>query len=62
MHMDIDTNMQMIGKREPYYATFTVRIITVTTEEFVMMVFVLVFFLAPFRIRLAALTVVLSTA
>ena len=25
MHMDIDTNMQMIGKREPYYATFTVR-------------------------------------
>ena len=24
MHMDIDTNMQMIGKREPYYATFKV--------------------------------------
>ena len=48
MHMDIDTNMQMIGKREPYYATFTVRIITVTTEEFVMMVFVFVFFLLHF--------------
>ena len=42
--MDIDTNMLMIGKREPYYATFTVRIITVTTEEFVMMVFVFVLF------------------
>ncbi|KAL5509791.1 hypothetical protein EMCRGX_G005217 [Ephydatia muelleri] len=24
MHMDIDTNMLMIGKREPYYATFTI--------------------------------------
>ena len=24
MHMDIDTNMKMIGKRIPYYATFTV--------------------------------------
>ena len=24
MHLDIDTNMKMIGKRIPYYATFTV--------------------------------------
>ena len=24
MHLDIDTNMKMIGKRLPYYATFTV--------------------------------------
>ena len=24
MHMDIDSNMKMIGKRIPYYATFTV--------------------------------------
>ena len=24
MHMDIETNMRMIGKRFPYYATYTV--------------------------------------
>ena len=24
MHLDIDTNMKMIGKRFPYYATYTV--------------------------------------
>ena len=29
MHMDIDTNMKMIGKRIPYYATFTVSCILI---------------------------------
>ena len=53
MHMDIDTNMQMIGKREPYYATFTVRIVIITTGEFIKICYGLIV------IRLAALTVVL---
>ena len=26
MHLDIDTNMKMIGKRSPYYAMFKVKI------------------------------------
>ena len=25
MHMDLDSNMKVVGKRWPYYATYTVR-------------------------------------
>ena len=25
MHMDLDTNMKMVGKRYPYYASYKVR-------------------------------------